>query len=179
MRNGIIYAVRLLVGAIVLILGVLGYICYEKTLVAWWMPVAAAAAVTVSTAPLMRDRWRWLAGQDRTYNLLCHLYVTGVTCYFLLLWGNCAAADVSSTHSEEVAVIDKEHVTRNTGYRSGRRYRRSNRTTHSYYLTVRLTDGTVKELSVPLRVYNRSRRDMTMTINIRSGLLGFRVVEFP
>ena len=177
MKRNVVYAVRVIMMMIVLTLGILGYIYYEKTLVVWWLPVVVAVTAVVATIPWSRSGWRWFVGDDKTFNTLCHIFAVGCITYFLMMGGNYLLADKDSMQKEEVMVEDKKHNVRKTGYRSGRHYRRSNRTTHSYYLTVRLDDGTLKEMPVTASLYNRVRAGRPIEICLQEGALGFRVIK--
>lgn len=175
MKNKIIY-LRIAFAVGILVVAILGYIIYERTLVAWWLPVAAAAVIILVTLPMLRNRWRWLVGKDNIMELLCHLYVVGCASYGLLLIANSAFADTSSIKEETVTVVSKEQVTRRTGQRVGRHYRTSSRTTQHYYVTVCFADGTTKELPVTRTKYNHTHRDRPWTIRMKRGLFGFMVI---
>lgn len=168
---------RVAFAVLILVVVVIGYIIYESTLVAWWVPVAVAAVIAVATLPLFHGRWCWLVGNDMVMELFCHLYVMGGVGYGLPLAANSLLADVLSAREETVTVVDKEHVTRRTGYRSGRHYRTTSRVTEYHYVTVAFADGTVKELPVTRAEYHRAHGDRPWKVSTRRGLLGFRVVE--
>lgn len=172
-----IYALRVTAMLVVLVLGALGYVFYEKTLVVWWLPVAVALAVAVVTLPLLRGRWSWWVGKDKTYDLLCHFYVMCCVAYFAFIGGNWFLADESTVRQEEVMVEEKRHSERDTSHRAGRRYYRSGRKSHSYYLTVRLEDGSLKEMPVTVKAYNRVRAGRPVTISLQEGAFGFRVIK--
>lgn len=177
MKKNLVYVFRCTVMCVVLFLGVLGYVYYEKTLVEWWTPVVFAVFVTVATLPLLGRHWSWLVGEDKTFGFLCHIFVMGCMAYFLFLGGNWFLADESTVHQEEVTVEEKKHNERTTEYRVGRRYYRSGRKSHSYYLKVRLADGSLKEMPVTLKRYNRVRTGSTVTISLQEGALGFMVIK--
>lgn len=176
MGDRLMKTLRVAFAVAVLGVAVVGYVIYERTLVEWWLPVVTAAVVAVVTLPLARKSWRWLVGGDNTFLTLCHLYVAGGLVYGLLLTANGLLTDAASAYEEEVTVLGKEHVTRRTGYRSGRHYRTTSRVTDNYYLTVRFADGTVKELPVSRDAYYRAHKDRPRKVSVERGLLGFRVV---
>lgn len=178
MKKKLFYTGRVAFAVLILVVAILGYIFYERTLVAWWLPVVAAAIIVVVTLPLLRNRWRWLVGRDNIMELLCHLYVVGCASYGLLLIANSAFADTSYIQEETVTVVSKERVTRRTGQRSGRHYRTTSRTTQHYYVTVCFTDGTTKELPVTRTKYNHAHKDRSWKIKMKRGLFGFKVVEW-
>ena len=53
MGNRLSNILRLSATALLLVAGVYGYICYEKTRIVWWLPVAAAVGGAVVTMPLL------------------------------------------------------------------------------------------------------------------------------
>lgn len=57
MGNRLSNILRLSATALLLVAGVYGYICYEKTRIVWWLPVAAAAGGAVVTMPLLSRLW--------------------------------------------------------------------------------------------------------------------------
>ncbi|MCM1313316.1 MAG: hypothetical protein NC206_11555 [Bacteroides sp.] len=168
---------RVLAFSVVLAAATFGYVCYEKTLVEWWLPVLASAILALLTLPFFSVHWRILTGMKGAVNYLCHLYVVGGIGYFLLLGGNFLFSAPSSACKEEVRVLEKEHLVKNVTSRSGRRYRTVRRTIHYYYLTVCFADGTCKKVPVSLSLYNRSHKDGVCIFTLQRGLLGFRVIK--
>ena len=79
MNSKLISAGRFLVAVVVLALGVFGYVCFERTLVVWWWPVAVSAFVVLLSVPLFYNRWQWLTGTSGSVNLLCHVYVVRIS----------------------------------------------------------------------------------------------------
>lgn len=177
MKSKLRYTGRVAFATLILAVAVIGYVYYERTIVAWWLPVTAAAVIAIVTLPLLRERWQWLAGNDKIMRTLCHLYVVGCASYGLPLIANSTFTDESSRHEEIVTVVKKEQVTRRTGHRSGRRYRTTGRTTQYYYATVCFADGTIKKIPVSHTKYNHLRKDRPWTLSLRRGLLGFTVVD--
>lgn len=176
MKTKCIYAGRLLVATAVLLLGVMGYVYYEKTLIDWWEPVVASGVIALVTLPLLYRRWGWLTGvKSPALNILCHLYMTGLLSYFLFLGGNYLLADASSTCEEEVMIVSKEKETKERRFRVRRHSYRS-KTVHYYYLNVRFKDGTCKRIPVSLSVYNRSKANSYRTFDVQRGGWGFRII---
>ena len=86
MGNRLSNILRLSATALLLVAGVYGYICYEKTRIVWWLPVAAAAGGAVVTMPLLSRLWSRLTGlDDPGMNRLCHLLGIGAVLYFLFM----------------------------------------------------------------------------------------------
>ncbi len=73
MNSKLISAGRFLVAVVVLALGVFGYVCFERTLVVWWWPVAVSAFVVLLSVPLFYNRWQWLTEHPvlSTYCAMC------------------------------------------------------------------------------------------------------------
>lgn len=168
---------RVLVAAVVLVSCVFGYVYYERTLVVWWYPVAVSVAVALLTFPLLSRHWRWMTDSVGPLRWLCHLYIVGGLCYFLLLTVNYAGADASSTYEEEIEVLEKKRTVRKPVRNTSRRFRTTGRTVCRYYLHVRFSDGTCKKVPVTLAVYNRSGKGSRRTFFLQKGLLGFRVIK--
>ncbi len=177
MKGKLVNIVRVVAASIVLLMATFGYICYEKTLVVWWLPILFSFLLSLLTFPLFSGCWQRMAGTKGIVTLFCHFYAVGGTCYFLLLGSNYFWADSSSGWKEEVYILEKENVVKTISSRSGRRYRNVHRTVHYYYLTVRFIDGTCKQVPVSLSVYNRARENGTYIFNMQRGLFGFRVIK--
>lgn len=177
MKSKLVYTGRLTIIVLVLVLVVLGYVYYEKTLITWWEPVAVSFVAALLTAPLLFKYWKWLTGTDhRIVNMLCHAYVTGCLIYFFILGGNYLLADEESVVAEKVLVLDKKAETRELRQRVARhRYR--TKTVRYYYLNVQFDDGTCKKVPVSLTVYNRSRIGGYRTFKLQRGGWGFRVIK--
>lgn len=168
---------RVLIGVAVLLLYVLGYIYYEKTILTWWWHVSAAAVITILSIPLGGNRWRWLTKTDGWLNHLCHVYVIGGICYFLLSGCNYLLPTSAPIHEEQALVIGKKHTTRKLGYRSGRRYRQSNRKVEYYYLDVRFDNGKEKRVPVSRSTYYRARENSHWAFGMQRGALGFDIIK--
>lgn len=93
MKSKLRYTGRVAFATLILAVAVIGYVYYERTIVAWWLPVTAAAVIAIVTLPLLRERWQWLAGNDKIMRTLCHLYVVGCTSYGLPLIANSTFTD--------------------------------------------------------------------------------------
>ncbi len=176
MKEGVKNALRILAGAILLLAGVYGYICYEKTRIEGWYPAAFALGGALATMPYLLRRWRRLTGtDDRTLNGLCHLFCIGILCWFGLLGGNYLLADPASEYAERVTVEKKLRKTRQRTYRVNRRMVRG-QSYEVYYLRIVFDDGFRKEMQVPRNVYDRCRENGPAPVTMRNGFFGFPVV---
>lgn len=82
----------------------IGYVIYEDTLTAWWIPLGMALLIALVTIPFYK-KWIWLTTMDgKVINCLCHLACIGAISYVLFLGGNYWFADPASTHEETVMV---------------------------------------------------------------------------
>lgn len=176
-RNSLRMIGRWLLAGICLLLCGGAYACYQRTIVVWWWPVAAAGAIALLTLPPMRGRWSRITGtDDRTLNSLCHLFAAGSIAAFALLAGNYFLSDPATVHGEEALIEARIHRTRQH-YRTMRHHRRvpTHKSEH-YYLRLRLADGSLKEWEVPLARYNRTHEGGTLTLNLQRGFFGFPVI---
>lgn len=48
MKKKLFYTGRVAFAVLILVVAILGYIFYERTLVAWWLPVVAAAIIVIA-----------------------------------------------------------------------------------------------------------------------------------
>lgn len=177
-RNTIRSIIRWILPGLCLLLCGASYACYERTLVVWWWPLAAALAVALLPAPRTVDAWRHLTGsEDRLLNFACHLLVVGSCTLFALLGGNYLLADPATTYEEEVLVETRTHDTRQQ-YRTLRHHRRVPAGKRDlYYLHLRFADGTRKRLQVSRSHYNSTREGGRLVLTLRRGLLGFPVIR--
>ncbi len=176
MKKGGINALRVLAGAALLLAGVYGYVCYEKTRIEGWYPIAFALGGALATMPYLLGRWSRLTGtDDRTLNGLCHLFCVGILCWFGLLGGNYLLADPASEYAERITVEQKLRKTRHRTYRANHRMVRG-QSYEVYYLRIAFDDGFRKEMQVPKNVYNRCRENGSATVTMRRGCFGFPVV---
>ena len=87
----------------------IGYVIYEDTLTAWWIPLGMALLIALVTIPFYK-KWIWLTTMDgKVINCLCHLACIGAISYVLFLGGNYWFADPASTH-EETVMVQKKYV---------------------------------------------------------------------
>ena len=176
MGNRLSNILRLSATALLLVAGVYGYICYEKTRIVWWLPVAAAAGGAVVTMPLLSRLWSRLTGlDDPGMNRLCHLLGIGAVLYFLFMGGNCLLADPTSEYGEQITVTEKIRKVRHQRHRIGHRSV-PGRTYEVFYLRIEFADGMRRKIQVPSSVYNSCRENHSKTVTMRRGFFGFPVI---
>ena len=62
----------------------IGYVIYEDTLTAWWIPLGMALLIALVTIPFYK-KWIWLTTVDgKVINCLCHLACIGAISYVLV-----------------------------------------------------------------------------------------------
>lgn len=176
MKNSLLNALRIGLAALLLLAAVYGYICYEKTLIAWWLPIAFALGAAILTMPLLARRLRHLTGtDDRTTNGLCHLLGAFALFYFAFMAGNYLLADPATEYGDEITVVQKLRKERRRSYRSGRR-RVQGKPYTVYYLEAAFADSTRKSMQVPLSVFNACRENSPKAVTMRQGFWGYPVV---
>lgn len=178
MSNKILTVLRCAVLFVCLILYVLSYVIYGKTMICFWTPVIVALLVAAVSASFMAGRWRWLTtSENKILNILCHLFVVGCVVYSVFLLGNYYLADASSEHTEEVYVEKKTKVKRRKTRRVGRNRYVSDGYRYEYYIYVRRNDNnSLKEISVSLNVYNKLRTGAIADLEMQKGFFGYPVV---
>ena len=176
MGNRLLNIIRISATALLLMAGVYGYLCYEKTRIVWWLPVAVAVGGAVATIPLLSRRWNRLTGSDDwDINRLCHLLGVGTALYFLFMGGNYLLADPASEYGEQITVTEKIHKVRRQRYRVGHRSVQG-RTYEVFYLRIAFADGMRRKMQVSSSVYNSCRENHPKTVTMRHGFFGFPVI---
>lgn len=176
MKNSLLNALRIGLAALLLLAAVYGYICYEKTLIAWWLPAAFALGAAILTKPLLARGLRHLTGtDDRTVNGLCHLLGAFALFYFAFMAGNYLLADPATEYGDQITVVRKLRKERRRSYRSGRR-RVQGQPYTVYYLDAVFADSTRKSMQVPLSVFNACRENSPKAVTMRQGFWGYPVV---
>lgn len=158
--------------ALFLVLG-LGLVLLSHTVVAWWIPVCAAAFISAVTIPItiIARRGRKLNVGIVTY--LVHFVAVGVIAFTGILALNHFMPGTNEHHEDGVVV---KKYTKERTQSSGRRGRRLRKVT-DYYLLVQLPDSTQMHQSVSIERYNRVRSGATIDLTVRTGFLGWRIVN--
>lgn len=177
---------RCIVATAFLVLYVMAYIVFEKTVVEWWKPVVVGAVAIAVTGMTKMTRWRWLTTtDDRTLNGLFHVYAVGAVAVGVFLLGNYwlpvrdndMTADGRAGYSETVVVEKKEIVERDKTQRVGRHRYRKTGVRYEYYIGVVFENGMRKDIPVTRSVYNRTRQGTTTELQLDRGLFGLPVVR--
>lgn len=178
-RRGIINIQRGAVIMICLVASVGGYVIYERTLVEWWKPIAAATVLSLFLSPLTFPLSKFVtAMQSRWINTVCSLIIAGTLSYFALLGCNYWWANEASECEETVTVIEKQRSEHQRYRRVGRnRMAPTGEHYYSYSVVVKFSDGTIKEIKLPQSAYSRTRINSTLTYRVSEGGLGFKVIK--
>lgn len=176
MKNSLLNGLRIGLAAALLLAAVYGYVCYEKTLIAWWLPVAFALGAAILTEPLLSRTLPYLTGTgDHTLNRLCCLLGAGALFYFAFMAGNCLLADPASERGDRITVVRKFRKERRRSYRSGRRMVQGRPYT-VYYLEIVFADSTRKTMQVPQTLYNACRENCPKAVTMQQGFWGYPVI---
>ena len=143
----------------------IGYVIYEDTLTAWWIPLGMALLIALVTIPFYK-KWIWLT------TLAC----IGAISYVLFLGGNYWFADPASTHEETVMVQKKYVETHKKTRRVGRHRYVSDGIRKEYYLQVAFENGAVEELHVSLSTYNKAKAGASKILTLQKGFFGLPVI---
>lgn len=177
MKKGVLNTARILLASSLLLAAVCGYVCYEKTQIKGWIPVAVSLTAALFTMPLLAARWRVFTGSDdRSVNRLCHLLAFGAAVYFAFMGGNYLLSNPASEYGEQITVLKKLRKERHRTYRSGRRVVRGKPYT-VYYFDVSFQDGIRKRMQISASLFNTCRENAPKTVTMRRGLFGFPVLH--
>ncbi|MDE6268653.1 MAG: hypothetical protein K2M04_06185 [Muribaculaceae bacterium] len=155
-----------------------GIALYHLTLTKWWIPVIPGAVAAIATLPAFYNKWDVLTGVSSNWvNMLCHVFVAGSVGYFLFLGVNFWCADAGTDVAEKAEVVEKFQKSHTRYRRVSRRTRVADGHYYTYHLMLRLEDGEEKEVSVPLKTYNRTRTGSMREIHVQKGALGMRVIK--
>ena len=154
----------------------IGYVIYEDTLTAWWIPVGVALIIVIATIPFYKG-WIWLTTMDnKVINCCCHLVCVGAISCVLFLGGNYWFADSASTHEEKVMVQKKYVETHKKTRRVGRHRYVSDGVRKEYYLQVAFENGNVETLHVSPSTYNKTKTGRPKILTLQKGLFGLPVI---
>lgn len=183
-RRNLFAILRCIVATAFLVLYVMAYIAFEKTVVEWWKPVVVGVCAIAVTGMTKMKRWRWLTGtDDRTLNGLFHVYAVGAMAVGVFLLGNYwlpvsnAAGGRQTDYLEKVVVEKKEIVERDKTQRVGRHRYRKTGVRYEYYISVVFENGMRKDIPVTRNVYNRTRQGSPTGLLLDRGLFGMPVVR--
>lgn len=171
--------VRLIViGVAVLTMCGAGMAIQARTLVSGWWPATAALTVAAGTLPAFAPKWRRMVGTDsRVAGSLCHLCFVGAAAYLLLLGGNSLPG--SGPVRPIVVTVQDKYVSQHTKYRRvGRGRMQPYGTYDTRHVVLAFPDGVTKKVTVGLSEYNRTRRGERQSVGLRTGWLGFRIMEW-
>ncbi len=168
----------IVVVAVTLILLGTASVLHDKTLVAWWIPVAVCAAIAVPCAlGLQGIIGRLTQFGKRIWNVLTAWVVVFSSLIGLFYILNFYNTDAASVREYSAPVIrkytqDRYHtrrVSRNRVVR-GDKYR-------VYFITIELPDGRLKKIEVSLSQYNRIKTEKQLSLQLETGLFGVPVIK--
>lgn len=172
----ILRILRILALVLFLVIAAYGYIYFERTLVAWWIPVGVSLSAALLTSPFYRH-WSWLTVTgNRTVNLLCHAACTAICAWTFFLWGNYYWADPASTEEMEVQVLEKQMEKHQKRRKVGKRTYVNDGFRYEYYLTVAFNNGNTERLHVSPTTYKRARKGKPWKLVLRQGRFGLPVI---
>lgn len=158
---------------LLLLILVFGLVLLEHTIVDWWIPACAAAFIAAATIPItvIIRRGKGLKTGIATY--LVHLAATGILAFTGIMAMNHFLPGTNEHHEDGIVV---RKYTKQRTQSSGRRGRRLRKVT-DYYISVQLPDSTRMEQSVGIERYNRIRSGAKLDLTVRTGFLGWRIVD--
>jgi hypothetical protein len=165
-------------------LGALAIFCYagsavmqDYTLAQWWVLPGVAFLISAVSACWGWQMWRWLSEINNVVvNVIIHIvFFTGfLSAMFYgsnMLWADSAAA-----YDADAVVVEKYTKMRQPVQRSGRRTYTHGRPYRVYFITLRLSDGRVKDRELSRKKYSRVHAGDTLTLRLEKGLWGIPVV---
>lgn len=168
MKNFLIgLAVFLLIAALMFGIVLLGY-----TYVEWWIPTTAAAVIAVLTLPVTQIIRQKGNRKNGILTYLIHLCTAGIIAFTGIMAANRYMPGTDEHHED--GIIARKYSEERTR-RVGRRH--MVRRTREYYVVVQLPDSTTFEQPVSIEYYNRVRTGARYDVTVRTGFLGWRVVE--
>lgn len=168
---------RTIAATVCLITYIFCYTLYEQTFIVWWLPLLIAAIPTLLTAPFAYKHWARCTGSgNRLPNILCHIYFAGAIFLFAFLGGNRYAADQDKIKEKTFSVTEKFCRERDKYVRAGRRRVRSGSYT-VYYLRLKSDQGEQKTIFVSRALYNRTRAEGSVTLELTEGRFGFPFIS--
>lgn len=173
------YVKIILVIVVLLVMAGWTTILYRDAVISWWIVPSVTLAVGVATGLHLWRPWRYITGRDSMWlNLACHTVFTAVVLTFIFFGINNMLADRSTLHTEKAVVTAhyKHEHDRTRRVRRGR-YVPTGEKYYTYSLEIKLSDGDVKTVTVPLSRYNNVRNGDSVSVPVCRGLLGVTVLQ--
>lgn len=168
-----------IVTAIFILMALLGFsiALQRNTLTEWWKPAGACLLLALPTGWLLAGICKKLSGfSNRLVNAGIGVAFSFVTLLAIFYGVNFFGSD-SSTHMEkEAEVINKYTEQRYHSRRAGRRYVRGDKY-YVYGVTLRLENGFVKKVEIPVGEYVRIRTGAKVNVEMERGFFGVPVVK--
>lgn len=150
----------------------------SETLVAWWVPVACVAVVTVAAGVPMMRIWPKLTGrQNVLLSWLCQLIIVGPVLLCTVLTLNMACASDSSAVTADVVVARCYRETRYHTRRVSRRVYTRGAPYYVYCVEIDVNRDNRCTLEIPKKKYDRIYKGDTLRVDIKRGLFGMDVID--
>ena len=148
----------------------------ELTFMPAWIPWTIAIATALGTGMWGKHLWRRITDSTSDmFNYMMHTVITSLMiCCGLYAGNQLGATDSGTTVEAEVVKVYSE--TRHHSRCVGRRYVRGDEY-KVYFATLRLDNGTERDMPVSAARYRRLRRGMHLDVNVRRGGLGYGVIR--
>lgn len=168
----------IVVASVSLILLGMAAVLHDKTLVAWWIPVAVCAAIAVPCAVVLQVLIGRLTQFGKTIWNVLTAWGVAFSCliglFYILNFYNADAASVREYSAPVIRKYAKDRyhtrrVSRNRVVR-GEKYR-------VYFLSIELPDSKLKEIEVSLSDYNRVKAGKQLSLQLETGLFGVPVIK--
>ncbi len=181
-KNRVREAVCVLIGGFLivtcLLLVIFAYTVYEETLIDRWVPVAVSLAVAVPLAPMAGRMWAKVSILNvRWFNIVSAVVLVGSLVYSSILLVNKYCGEGDWRYQERCVIEKKERSTHSRTQRVGRRTIRSAGSYYKYHFRLRMSDGREKDVSIKAQEYKKANVGDTVTVVLKSGYLGYPVVE--
>ena len=150
-----------------ILIDIWGYVLWEQTLIAWWIPILVAAVIGLAATAGCAKWWKIMnfgIDSEQAAGWLQVILISSL-CYFGFLATNYYTADELESVTRQALIVKKTEQTR---YHSSRSHRRHN-PYKVYYAYLEFEDGTTKRLSVSKQKYHTLRSGSKTEIKLMRG----------
>ncbi|MDE6270665.1 MAG: hypothetical protein K2M12_07430 [Muribaculaceae bacterium] len=167
----------LLTAAVIILLG-LAAVIQNKTLIEWWIPVSACAAVALPLALVLKGMMRRLTGLDKAiWNV-----VAGFVLSFAAAAGgfyslNYFRSNAASAQEYSAAVVNKYSEKHYRTKRVSRKYSTRGEAYLVYYVVVELPGDKRRRIEVSPKDYVKTKVGGRLHLQIEDGLFGVPVIK--
>lgn len=177
MPKGNIIIMIILTTAIILLLG-LASVLQRNTIIDWWIPTGACALLALPCGYLIKGLIGKLTHFEKPiWNILAGAMLSFAIIIGLLYSLNYYKSDLASEYKYSAEVVNKysrenyrvQRVSRNR-VRRGEKY-------WVYYICIRLEDGRIKKMEVPVSEYLKIRVGTHIPLQMQTGFFGIPVIK--